>query len=97
MFLNPNEEKIISTFYKNTYEVFGKKLLLEWDTGSVYAEYDTNFEDIDDDTEEEFYSFAFRILSKTGNPPILVTEDNFFLVDYKNFPNSITLDSVKLN
>ena len=97
MFLNPNEGKIISKFCANYNHLSGKSLLLEWNSGSICAKFDTCFEDIDDETEEEYYSFLFIASSADGKPPVVINEDNYFLVNYKNFPNSITLDSVKLN
>lgn len=97
MYLNTFEEKIISTFLKNLNQICGKTLLLKWDTGCVTAVFDTCFEDMDDETEEEFYSFSLVVYSKEGNPPILVSNDNYCLINYKNFPSEIMLGSKKIN
>ena len=53
MYLNEFEENIISTFYKNLSKLSGKSLLLKWDSGNLMATFDTCFEDLDDDTEED--------------------------------------------
>ncbi len=97
MYLNAFEEKIILTFLTNLNKISGKILLLKWDTGCVSAIFDTCFEDMDDETEEEFYSFSFIVSSIEGNPPIFVSDDNYCLINYKNFPKTITLDTIKVN
>lgn len=97
MYLNAFEEKIISIFLNNLNQISGKTLLLKWDTGCVSAIFDTCFEDMDDETEEEFYSFSFIVSSKEGSPPILISDDNYCLINYKNFPKTITLDAIKVN
>jgi hypothetical protein len=97
MYLNENEEKIIATFCQNLDKTYGKELLLKWDEGSIVATFDTCFEDEDDETDEEFYSFSFAVISKTGNPPVFITSDNYFLIDYKNFPKQILLENIKIN
>ena len=56
---NEFEEKIISNFCKNLNELSDESLLLKWSSGSIIAKFDTCFEDMDDNTEEEFYSFSF--------------------------------------
>lgn len=97
MYLNAFEEKIISTFLKDLNQISGKTLLLKWDTGCVYAFFDTCFEDIDDETEEDCYSFSFIVYSKEGIPSIFVSDDNYCLINYKNFPETITLDTIRGN
>ena len=44
---------------------------------------------MDDETDEEFYSFAFIATDVTGTPPVDVLENKYFLINYKNFPNKI--------
>lgn len=50
-----------------------------------------------DDETEEFYSFSFIVSSKEGTPPIFISDDNYCLINYKNFPKTITLDTIKVN
>ena len=97
MYLNEFEEKIISNFCKNLNELSDESLLLKWNSGSLVAIFDTCFEDMDDDTEEEFYSFSFVVSSKEGNPPVVVSDDNYCLINYKNFPVEILSGAIKVN
>ena len=96
MYLNEFEEKIISNFCKNLNELSDESLLLKWSSGSIVATFDTCFEDMDDDTEE-FYSFSFIVSSKEGNPPVVVSDDNYCLINYKNFPVEILSGAIKVN
>ena len=89
MFLNPNEEKVISNLYKNLNNIGESVLTLIWDNGCVKATFDTCFEDMDDETDEEFYSFAFIAKEVSGEPPVDILDNNFFLINYKNFPQKI--------
>lgn len=97
MYLNEFEEKIISNFCKNLNELSDESLLLKWSSGSIVATFDTCFEDIDDDTEEEFHSFVFIVSSKKDNPPVVVSDDNYCLINYKNFPVEILSGAIKVN
>lgn len=103
MYLNNKEEKIIQTFSQsiNTYD--NHEMLLSWNDGSsVIANFDTCFED-DNDMEigqkgyEEFWTFVFKAISVLGKPPIYITEDEYFCVDYRNFPDEIIADGKKIN
>ena len=89
MFLNPNEEKIISNLYNNLNNIGDSTVSLIWGSGTIQATFDTCFEDMDDETDEEFYSFAFIATDVTGTPPVEVLENKYFLINYKNFPNKI--------
>lgn len=89
MFLNPNEEKVISELYKNLDNVGGSVLTLIWESGYIKATFDTCFEDMDDETDEEFYSFVFFAEGVSGKPPVEISDDGFFLINYKNFPSEI--------
>ena len=51
MFLNPNEEKIISNLYNNLNNIGDSTVSLIWDSGSIQATFDTCFEDMDDEGE----------------------------------------------
>lgn len=80
-----------------------KTMLLTWSDGSkVIALFDTCFEDdneyeMDDEKYEEFISFVFTVLSIEGNPPVYITEDSGFIVNYHNFPDEIIVDGKKIN
>lgn len=86
------EEKIILQFYKNIGSLKGRELTLFWEKATVTALFDTVFEDLDDDTEEEFISFSFKCLFASGNAPIEITQDEYFIVNYRNFPLRIECD-----
>lgn len=85
MFLNDKEEKIISKFMKNLDMYESEVMTLVWNDGStIKALFDTCFEDENEFEEnkaeyEEFISFSFTLISRVGNAPICVTEDNGFL------------------
>ena len=102
-FLNEKEEKVIGKFLNNTDRIQGKELYLIWADGSqVHALYDAYIEDesdfeIDEDGYEEFWSFAFRVITADANAPIEITEDNYFLINYRNFPKEIIADGKKIN
>ncbi len=89
MFLNPNEEKVISGLYKNLDNIGDSALTLIWESGYIKATFDTCFEDMDDETNEEFYSFVFFAEEVSGEPPVEISDDGFFLINYKNFPAEI--------
>lgn len=89
MFLNPNEERIIFNLYNNLKSIDDSVVTLIWDTGSIKATFDTCFEDIDDEADEEYYSFVFIANEIIGAPPVNVTGDQYFLINYKNFPQKI--------
>lgn len=60
MSFSREEKKIIFQFYKNIGSLEGRALTLFWENATVTALFDTVFEDLDDDTEEEFTSFSFK-------------------------------------
>lgn len=97
MFLNDNEEKIIGTFMINADENEGKKMLLKWKNGSqIQGIYDSYMEDesdydMDEDGYEEFWSFVFKAIDLVGNPPVFITEDEYFCINYHNFPDEIII------
>ena len=99
MYLNENEEEIIGSFMDVATENEGKKMLLKWGNGSqVQGVFDSYIEDetdcdIDEDGYEEFWSFVFKALDLVGEPPIYITEDEFFCIDYRNFPEEIVLEN----
>lgn len=103
MFLNENEGIIINKFLENLDNYDTKEMKLLWHTGgTIIARFDTCFEDENEFDEgeaayEEFTTFVFEVIDVTDNPPVLITEDNFFCVNYHNFPDEITVDSQKIN
>lgn len=103
MYLNKNEEKIIGRFMEIEDEHIGNTLILKWRKGGkVTAKYNSFIEDesdydMDDENYEEFWSFVFENEAVDGEVPITVTEDNYFTVNYHNFPDEIISDGVKIN
>lgn len=97
MYFNNIEEKTISTFMGNLTHINDEILTLKWESGSAKVQFDTCFEDIDDKTDEEFHSFVFIVCSKTGNPPLNVTDENYCIINYKNFPDEILMNGEKIN
>lgn len=102
-FLNDKEEKIIGKFLNSADGIQGKELNLIWDDGSrVCALYDSYIEDesdfeIGEDGYEEFWSFVFKVVRADANAPIEVTEDDYFLINYRNFPKEIIANGKKIN
>lgn len=85
-----NEKDIILDFYRRLDEIEDRKLQLFWETGCVTALFDTCFEDFADDNEEDEYtSFVFKVISVEGNVPIEISSAGYFIVNYHNFPNKI--------
>ena len=103
MFLNNKEEVIISKFLSNLDDYDTQKMELLWnERGKVVARFDTCFEDENDYEEneaeyEEFTTFVFEVIDVIGDPPIFITEDDFFCVNYHNFPDSIIADGQRIN
>lgn len=102
LYLNENEQKIIESFMNVENEYKNKRLILKWNNNSqVIAIYDSFIEDesdyeLDDERYEEFWSFVFRKIDIMGTPPIDISEDGFFLVNYHNFPNEILVDGKRI-
>ena len=103
MYLNSKEEKIIGKFFIICDEYEGKEVTLKWEDGStIKGKYDSFIEDendyeLDDEKYEEYWSFVFEAVEVSGKPPVYITEDNFFCVNYKNFPDEIICNGEKLN
>ena len=102
-YLNENEKKIIGRFIESSDTNEGKRMLLNWADGSqIHGIYDSFIEDendydLDEDGYEEFWSFVFEVIDTKGNPPVYITEDNYFLINYHNFPDEILVDGIKIN
>lgn len=87
-----NEKEIIQNFYNNLNSYVDKKIKLSWNSGYIITEYDTCFDDFADDNEEdEFTSFVFKVLSKSGVAPIEISADNYCIINYHNFPYEISI------
>lgn len=103
LYLNKNEEKIINKFIEVEDKYAHKPLTLIWSDGSkTTAEYDSFIEDesdfeLDDKAYEEFQSFVFEIIEVFGEPPIEISDDGYFLVNYHNFSAEILANGEKIN
>lgn len=103
MYLNHKEEKIIGKFFEISDEFENLTLILKWNEYSqITAIYDSYIEDesdcdMDDVQYEEFWSFVFKAIDVFGVPPVCITEDNCFLINYHNFPDEIIADGKKIN
>lgn len=101
--LNNHESAVVGTFAENLDQYGNEIMELIWKDGSkIKAEFDTCFEDdndleMDEEGYEEFTSFAFTVISVSGEPPVYITEDNGFLIDYHNFPDEILVNDEKIN
>ena len=58
---------------------------------------DDNGLDVDDKNYEDFTTFAFAVVEKKGNPPVFITKDSYFCINYKNFPDEIFAGGKKIN
>lgn len=88
------EKDIVSDFYSMLDDIAKKELRLSWDKGYVIAKFDTCFDDFDDDNEDdEFTSFAFKVIKVEGEVPLEITCDMYFLINYHNFPKKIEVVS----
>ena len=102
-FWNDKEEKIIGKFINNIDRYEEEELILKWEDGSeVHATFDTYIEDesdcdMEEEEYEEFWSFVFKGISVLGEPPIGITEDDYFMVNYLNFPKEILVGNTKIN
>ena len=103
MFLNNKEEAIIGTFLGNADEYEFDDMELTWENGSkIIANYVSNYEDSNDkpkgsDGYEEYTSIVFDAIEVIGEPPVLISEQDGFCLNYHNFPASITVDGNKIN
>ena len=51
----------------------------------------------EENEEDEFTSFVLKKLELKGKPPIEITEANFFIINYHNFPRDIILNNERIN
>ena len=103
MFLNEKEGTIIGKFLKNLDKFDIEEMTLVWSEGeTITARFDTCFEDENEFEEtdtryEEFTTFVFETICISGKPPVFITEDNFFCVNYHNFPDKIMVGQQIIN
>lgn len=103
MFLNEKEGVLIGRFLEQIDRYDTEEMTLVWNSGAtIRAKFDTCFEDENDFSEEEpgyeeFTTFAFEVVEVLGVAPVLITEDNFFCVNYHNFPDEVLVDGTKIN
>jgi len=102
-YVNDKEEEIIGSFMNIEDELEGTEVMLIWNNGScVQGIYDSFIEDesdceMEDEKYEEFWSFVFKLVNFSGEPPVFITKDNFFCVNYHNFPDAIMVEGKKIN
>ena len=58
-----------------------ERYTLMWKDGSADAIFDTSFEDENEDSSDEYYSFLMRIISTTGRVPEDVIMGNLYMVN----------------
>lgn len=103
MFLNDKEEAVIGTFLSNLDEYEFEEMELTWENGGkIVANYVSNYEDSNDKRKgeegyEEYTSFVFDMIDVTGEPPVFISEQDGFCMNYHNFPSEITVDGTKIN
>ena len=99
MYFTKNEQSVIEIFYKNLSKIGENDVLeLVWKTGKIKALFDTCFDDFDEnDEKDEFTSFVFKCEGTEGTTPIVIKENNLFVVNYHNFPSQIFLNGKKIN
>lgn len=99
MYFSEKEQSIIEKFYKNLSSITEKDVLtLIWDEGQIQAKFDTCFDDYSEENEEdEFTSFVLKKIELIGTPPIEITEANFFIINYHNFPRKIICNGKNIN
>ena len=103
MFLNDKEEAIIGKFLSHADDYDYEDMELTWSNGSkIVATYVSNFEDSNDKIKgtegyEEYTTFVFDVIEVIGEPPVLISEQDGFCINYHNFPEEIVKDEEKLN
>ncbi len=103
MFLNDKEEAIIGTFLSHADEYDYEDMELIWKNGSkIVATYVSYFDDSNgklktEEGYEEYTSFVFDVIDVWGEPPVLISEQDGFCLNYRNFPDEIIKDGEKIN
>ncbi len=98
LYLNDREQAVIGRFMTIANDMEETRMLLRWRDGSwILGIYDSIMEDendfeLEDERYEEFWSFIFRALDLSGDPPVYITEDEYFCISYHNFPEEMLVD-----
>ena len=98
IYWNKNEEAIIGRFIEIAYDNSQKNMILVWDDESMavakfdWFSEDENDYDLDEPEYEEFWSFDFFAKWIVKEPPIEITKDLYFIVNYHNFPELIYME-----
>lgn len=88
--LSKKEGKIVGELYSRLDEIFNKEIKLIWKTGKMIAVFDTCFDDFSEDDEfDEFTSFVFKVSNISGTVPVEISEDDYCIINYHNFPIKI--------
>lgn len=88
--LSEKEEKIVGKLYNCLDEISNKEIKLIWETGEMTVVFDTCFDDFNENDEsDEFTSFVFKVSSTKGTFPAIISEDNYCIINYHNFPTRI--------
>ena len=99
MYFSKNEQSVIETFYRNLSKIQENDILtLIWNEGQIQAKFDTCFDDFNEEKEEdEFTSFILKKLDLKGKPPVKITDADFFIINYHNFPKQIIFNGETIN
>ena len=88
--LSIKEANIVKDLYSRLDEISNREIKLIWTTGEIIAVFDTCFDDFNEDDEsDEFTSFVFKVNIVKGVVPINISEDNYCIINYHNFPTKI--------
>ena len=88
--LSIKEANIVKDLYSRLDEISNREIKLIWTTCEIIAVFDTCFYDFNEDDEsDEFTSFVFKVNIVKGVVPINISEDNYCIINYHNFPTKI--------
>lgn len=88
--LSIKEANIVKDLYSRLAEISNREIKLIWTTGEIIAVFDTCFDDFNEDDEsDEFTSFVFKVNIVKGVVPVNISEDNYCIINYHNFPTKI--------
>ena len=103
MFLNENEEAVIGAFLSVADDYYDEEMELCFDNGSkIVATFVSYFDDSNNKKKgeegyEEYTTFVFDAIDVFGEPPVLISEQDGFCLNYHNFPSEIIADGNKIN
>ena len=103
MFLNEKEEAVIGTFLSVADEYYDEEMELSWENGGkIVATFVSCYEDSNDKKKgeegyEEYTGFVFDAIEVVGEPPVFISEQDGFCLNYHNFPDAIVADGEKIN